>query len=127
MNFFEIEGNLFDYDKTHYLGHCISSDFALGKGIALIFNNRYNLKEKLLNKYNGNLLNTWPNNSSSCDLMMLDNIKGIFSLITKKKYNQKPTYDSMRRALEDMHDILMNEIGSDEKIKIQSQRTFSTK
>ena len=53
----EIEGDLFDYDKTYYLTQCISADFKMGKGIATEFVQRYNVKELLLDKYKDNFQN----------------------------------------------------------------------
>lgn len=124
MKYSEIRGNLFDYSSTHYLVHCISSDFEMGKGIVVQFNKRFDLKNEIWKKYNGNLLSQWPDNCSSCDLISFSGRKGVFSLITKKRYFQKPTYDTLRRSLEDMKLLLIelvqknNENGSSEKIKI---------
>ena len=36
MVYREIYGDLFQVDKKYYLAHCISADFALGKGIMCI-------------------------------------------------------------------------------------------
>ena len=47
MIYIEEYGDLFQVDKKYYLCHCISSDFALGKGIAVEFNKRYNMRAKL--------------------------------------------------------------------------------
>ena len=41
MIYCEVYGDLFNVDKKYYLAHCISADFALGKGIAVEFNKRY--------------------------------------------------------------------------------------
>lgn len=115
----EIEGNLFDYDKTHYLAQCISSDFKMGKGIATEFVRRYNLKELLLEKYEDVYPNIWENQNPLCDLTCFDDSKGVFSLITKSKYFKKPTYDTMRKSLEEMKKLVIKLINeSKEPIKI---------
>ena len=44
-------GDLFLMPEKYYLAHCISVDFALGKGIAVEFNKRFEMKNKLLQKY----------------------------------------------------------------------------
>ena len=92
MVYREIYGDLFQVDKKYYLAHCISADFALGKGIAVEFNKRYDMKRKLCNQFlvNGDC---WP----TC--YMIDNV---FNLVTKEKYWHKPTYQTLRAALVDM-------------------------
>lgn len=91
MIYREIYGDLFQVDKKYYLAHCISADFALGKGIAVEFNKRFNMKQKLHNQF---LVNAdYP---TCC---MIDNV---FNLVTKEKYWHKPTYQTLREALVDM-------------------------
>ncbi len=88
MVYREIYGDLFNVDSKYFLVHCISSDFALGKGIAVEFNKRYNMKAKLHNQY---LVNSdYPIS------LMVDNV---FNLVTKEKYWHKPTYKTLEGAL----------------------------
>jgi len=47
----EIKQDLFELDSTHYLAHCISADFGMGKGIVVEFNKRLDLKNKLQSEY----------------------------------------------------------------------------
>lgn len=83
-----IEGNLFDQEDC-YFAHCISRDCALGAGIAVEFNKRYNMREKLLKK---------PYlNESKC--ICIDNV---FNLITKERSWEKPTYTNLYTSLEIM-------------------------
>lgn len=84
--------DLFTMPQGYYLAHCISSDFALGAGIAKTFDSVYNMRFKLFRnypdyKYNGG------------DALLIANV---FNLVTKEKYWHKPTYDSLREALEIM-------------------------
>lgn len=84
--------DLFTMPQGYYLAHCISSDFALGAGIAKTFDSVYNMRFKLFKnypdyKYNGG------------DALLIANV---FNLVTKPKYWHKPTYDSLREALEMM-------------------------
>lgn len=91
MTFTEIKGNLFDrklYPSEYYV-HCISRDYACGAGIAKEFNKRYNLTKKL-------------QELPPCKCMTIDNV---INLITKSKYWQKPTYDSLRETLVDLKEI----------------------
>ena len=92
MIYKEIYGDLFQVDKKYYLAHCISADFALGKGIAVEFNKRFDMKRKLHNQFIVND-DCWP----TC--YMIDNV---FNLVTKEKYWHKPTYQTLRGALVDM-------------------------
>lgn len=89
MTFTEIHGNLFDrkLEENEYYVHCVSRDYACGAGIAKEFNKRYNLTRKLS-----------QNKPSNC--MLIDNV---FNLVTKSKYWQKPTYDSLKESLLELH------------------------
>ena len=42
----EEKRDLFTVDSKYYLAHCISDDFALGKGIAVEFRSRYNMGDR---------------------------------------------------------------------------------
>ena len=84
--------DLFTMPQGYYLAHCISSDFALGAGIATTFDSVYNMRFKLFNKYPDYEYN-------GGDVLLIDNV---FNLVTKQKYWHKPTYESVRRALEMM-------------------------
>lgn len=88
-------GDVFKYQKTHYLVHCISSDFKLGAGIATEFNARYNMRKKLLNT---NQVGKYPN------CILIDNV---FNLVTKEYYYLKPSYLSLQRSLEMMKDSIV--------------------
>lgn len=81
--------NLFDVSEDYFLAHCISKDYALGAGIAVEFEKRFHLKSKLKKLDNGNFVD--------CIL-----IGRVFNLVTKAKYWQKPTYESLTAALEIM-------------------------
>lgn len=84
--------DLFTMPHGYYFAHCISSDFALGAGIAKTFDNEYNMRFKLFRHY--------PNYTyCGGDSLPIDNV---FNLVTKEKYWHKPTYESVREALEKM-------------------------
>jgi O-acetyl-ADP-ribose deacetylase (regulator of RNase III) len=86
MKFEEKKTNLFNVGKEYTLAHCISSDYALGAGIAVEFSKKYHLKNKL--KQIGSSI--YP------DCIYID---GVFNLVTKKKYWNKPTYDNLQKTL----------------------------
>ena len=91
MTFTEIHGNLFDrkLEENEYYVHCISRDYACGAGIAKEFNKRYNLSLRLLDL---------P--KTSC--MVIDDV---INLVTKARYWQKPTYDSLGVCLYSLLEI----------------------
>lgn len=88
--------DLFTVPQGYYLAHCISADFALGAGIAKTFDNVYNMRFKLFREY--------PSYEfEGGDCLPIDNV---FNLVTKDKCFHKPTYDSVRDALEVMRDMM---------------------
>lgn len=100
MKIEEMRQNLFDLNVKYYLGHCISSDFAMGAGIAVEFEKRFNLRKEFA-KYESNELK-----HPTCILQ-----NAIFNLITKERYWHKPTYETLREALEEMRRLaILNDI-----------------
>lgn len=88
--------DLFTVPQGYYLAHCISADFALGAGIAKTFDNLYNMRYKLFSCYDNYQF-------SGGDALVIDNV---FNLVTKNKCYHKPTYQSLREALETMKAIM---------------------
>ena len=87
--------DLFSVDNTYHLAHCISADYALGAGIAVEFNKRFDMKRKL----NIKVPNCWKfmkshNIDGFC--IVVDNV---LNLVTKERYWHKPTYKSIEDAL----------------------------
>ena len=90
----EIRKNLFEV-KNYYYAHCISSDYALGAGIAVQFQNKFHLKNRL--KEVGDF--KYP------DCILIDTV---FNLVTKNNYWNKPTYQSLTRSLEMMKQMTID-------------------
>ena len=86
----EEQRDLFSVPHGYYFAHCISGDFALGAGIAVKFDELYNMRKKLKNT-----VDYIPDNCA----ILIDNV---FNLVTKRKCYHKPTYASLRESLEDM-------------------------
>jgi hypothetical protein len=98
MIYKEINGDLFSADEKFYFAHCISSDYALGAGIAVLFNKKYDMKKKLKNIGSG----TYP------DCIKIDNV---YNLVTKKFCWNKPTLGTLTESLKKMkEDIVKNNI-----------------
>lgn len=88
--------DLFLVPDDYYLVHCISADFAMGKGIVLEFNKRFNLKKILIEKYKNNLNQYIKINGFIAQCILEGRV---LNLITKEKYWNKPTYDTITEAL----------------------------
>lgn len=90
--------DLFSVPDEYYLAHCISADFKLGAGIALEFDKRFDMRNKLFYEF-GDGLELW-------DYALKNNVYGecilvdrVLNLLTKEKYYHKPTLRSMTHAL----------------------------
>ena len=97
MTFIEEVNDLFNYEGKAWLAHCISSDFGMGKGIVVEFNKRYDLKNYMIKNY---IRNNW-NGKGYC--IPAKDFK-VFNLITKNKYSDKPTYETLKQSLLHMRD-----------------------
>lgn len=96
MKLIEKQMNLFDIPNDYILVHCISSDFALGAGIAKQFA-KYGVKNYLKN----HCRSIW-NGNGYCIPSPINNYRGVFNLVTKEKYYNKPTYETLTQSLIDM-------------------------
>lgn len=97
---FKIEqGDLFDLKNTHLLVHCISKDCVLGAGIASTFRKHY---PELASELNFYIMNT--NTTRRCLLFNGE----VANLITKERYFNKPTYEDLQLALDELKGIVIN-------------------
>lgn len=101
MTYKEEVRDLFSVPDDYYLAHCISGDYALGAGIAIEFDKRFNMKQ-ILNE----LVPGYWGYMKACgfngECILIDRV---LNLLTKERYFHKPTYDSMRDALIGMRDV----------------------
>ena len=88
MQLIEAKQNIFNAPDDWYFAHCISRDATMGAGIAKEFVKRFP-KLKILQKS--------PSYNSSVGTCM--KVGRVFNLITKEKYWQKPTYNSLKHSL----------------------------
>lgn len=94
MTIREIKGDLFTAPIGYSLVQCISSDYALGAGIAKEFNSRFKSRAYLDDHY-GNLKGVYP----TCLYQNLCGMLHIYHLVTKDKYWHKPTYNTLTESL----------------------------
>ena len=108
--------DLFSVPDDYYLAHCISADFGMGKGIAVEFNKRFDMKHILRTKY-PDYVNQFHRQKRLSDCILEGRV---FNLITKERYFEKPTYNTLTGALckmkalcqsENIHKIAMPIIG----------------
>lgn len=104
MIYKEERKDLFTVGGEYYLAHCISADFGMGRGIVVEFNRRFNMKNILTQKYFPDSLIKYQRNHGYC----IREGK-VLNLITKERYYNKPTLNSLKNALEDMKKICIRE------------------
>jgi len=88
----EVRGDLFSAPSKESLCHCISRDYKLGKGIAKLFRDKFGRIDELK-----------ESDARVGGLAVLkDGKRYIYNLVTKEKYSDKPSYESLRKSLEEM-------------------------
>lgn len=96
MTFIEEKGDLFAAEilSNYALCHCISSDFALGAGIAKEFA-KMGVKKALCEKF--------PKQWRGKGYCLITETNGVTvaNLVTKERYFHKPTLETLRQALDD--------------------------
>lgn len=100
MTFTEECGDLFAKEiisSGYALCHCISSDFALGAGIAKEFA-KMGVKKQLCEKF--------PKQWNGRGYCLMNETNGIIvgNLVTKERYFHKPTLETLRQSLEDLRE-----------------------
>lgn len=103
MVYNEIQKDLFTVSDDYYLAHCISADFALGAGIAVEFNKRFDMRNQL-NLLYPNYLDKFERHRIGGDCILVGKV---FNLITKEKYFYKPTIITMILSLKKMKEICL--------------------
>jgi len=89
VNIIEKEQDLFACPlDQYYFAHCISSDFALGAGIAVQFDKKFDMRHKLIRMY--------PKGYNAPGCILIDRT---FNLVTKNICTEKPTYNNLTIAL----------------------------
>lgn len=96
MIYLEVVKDIFTVSDDYYFAQCISADFAMGKGIAVEFNKRFDTKSNLVRIYDSYLFK-WDSEFKECVPCILEG--RVFNLITKRNYWNKPTYNTMKDAL----------------------------
>ncbi|XP_059153500.1 ADP-ribose glycohydrolase OARD1-like [Physella acuta] len=94
MKLIEVEGDLFSCDETVSLVQCVSKDLHMGKGIAAEFKKRFGCEnEAKAQKADVGEVIVLPHGH-----------RHLFYLVTKTKYNNKPTMAQMKQCLLNLRD-----------------------
>ena len=88
--------DLFTVGNDYHIAHCIASDLRMGAGIAVPMQRKFHLRGKI--ESSGDNLD-----APTCVLT-----GRVFNLITKKRSTGKPTYLSLRAALEKMKELVVS-------------------
>ncbi len=83
----ETKGDLFN-DATN-LAHCVSADFKMGAGVAKIFSEKFGGRDELLQQ---------SVSVGEVGVLVRDG-RHIFYMVTKQRYFDKPTYESLSKCL----------------------------
>ena len=114
MIYKEVQGDLFE-DVDSYYVQCLSADIVAGAGIAVEFNKRFGMKNKLKEMY-PNGIYVSREFKPTCVYVKNDyhdwKSLGTFNLITKEFVWQKPTYITMEASLRELKNQVI-----DRKIK----------
>lgn len=98
MGYKEIKGDIFTEDMSYKFVQCISADLAMGKGIAVGYNEHFNAKNLMLTAYSNTLISEWdltlPPKRGMCKYT-----PPVLNLVTKRRYWEKPTLETMKNAL----------------------------
>ena len=123
MIYKEIQDDLFNYyDEGYYVAQCLSADLIAGAGIAVAFNKRLNMKNKLKQRFpSGVYVQNMSDNNLLTYLFLPTSVlqDRVFNLITKEKVYEKPTYKNLTLALKVMKLQILNmnaDENNDEKI-----------
>lgn len=102
----EVQMNLFDLPHGYAFAHCVDANFVMGAGIAKEFEERYHMRENLRNRYDTSPL--LPDGSPDITIIYYGAYPflNVYNLVTKAKVYGKPTYESLRKALMELADLI---------------------
>merc|ERR1711933_376114 len=87
-----VKGDLFTCPESASMCHCVAQDLGMGKGIASLFKKKFGGFNELQNQ---------RAKVGECAVLERQE-RFIYYMITKKRSNQKPTYDTIEECVEFM-------------------------
>ena len=126
MIYKEVQADLFDYyDKGYYVAQCLSADLVAGAGIAVLFNQKLDMKNKLLNNFPHKGYVYFTNSDGTGAEVFIPTAliqDRVFNLITKDRVWEKPIYQDLTIALNFMRlkiiEMLKENIPNADKIAL---------
>lgn len=94
MTIKEIPGDLFTATDTTFM-QCISADIACGAGIAVAFNQHFDVKNRIKQRLEQLPMTYWDEGHSGFAILE----KPVINLVTKRRYFEKPTEETLKNAL----------------------------
>jgi len=101
--FEEIRGDLFSGSPSESLTHCVSKDLVMGKGIAVLFKKKFGQIDVLKGQKKG-IGEVAKLRSIETDEIGYTQFRYVYYMITKDRYYNKPTMDSMEQTLKSLRD-----------------------
>jgi len=95
---YEKKMNLLTVPAEYIIVHCISGDYALGAGVAKQINEKFATRAELIMNWSHVNFEERGPFCAPCGR--------VYNLVTKAKYWQKPTLDSLRLALQDLRSLV---------------------
>ena len=98
---FEVNSNLAAGEEPYCLAHCISADFGMFGGVVVGFNERWNMKNKLISQYHDLQEKFLLEGSQVIPIEVEDGSVNttVYNLITKQMVSHLPNYKSVVKAL----------------------------
>lgn len=107
MKYKEEMGDLFELDNNVWkFAQCISADFAMKAGIAVLFNRKYQIKETLKDAY-GDFLSKWDEHEQYKGWCLYRN--NVFNMITKRRHWDLPELEHIQNALNRMRVLCLRD------------------
>jgi hypothetical protein len=94
----ELKGDLFNCHSCDSLAHCVSADMRMGRGIGVLFKERFGGVPQLIAQ------RQCPGGVAK--LQTADRF--IFYLVTKAKFYHRPTYATLTESLTKMRDLCLD-------------------
>lgn len=104
MIYEELTGELFTEAPVFKFVQCISADLAMDKGITLTFNEKYDTKSKMYELNPNTLISEWDSQPDITKGFCVYS-EPVFNLVTKRRYYEKPTLQSMGNALTSLKNL----------------------
>ena len=100
MTIKEIPGDLFTATDAMFM-QCISADIACGAGIAVAFNQHFDIKNRIKKRLEQVPMDYWDEGHHGFAILE----KPAINLVTKRRYFEKPTEETLKNALDAAVDI----------------------